>query len=403
MRIVLIVPGGVDRGASVRVIPVLLALIERLARRHEVFVIAINQEPEACEYDLLGARVVNLGSGEGEPAHWGRRLVQLLSALNSLGGSFDILHAFWAHPPGSLAIAAGRLIGAPVMISIGGGELVWLPEIGYGGQGTFRSRTAISIALRLAAVVSAPSEYALRSLRKIRDDARWLPLGVDTKFFQHGVANGSDKEKRILHVASLNQVKDQFILMKAMRQVYDTLPDVRLDCIGMDTLDGKIQRLAHDLGIDDVVRFHGVLPVDELLPFYRKAHVYVQSSLHESMGAALLEASAAGIPVVGTNVGLVAEMSPGAALAVRTSDADALAKAILDVLTCETSRTRIGQAAQKFARTYDAEWSASTLEGIYQQLSRRTILLDPSKTRLKSPSKISHEAGSELDENLTLR
>lgn len=67
MRIGLIVPGGVDRSARVRVIPVLLALIERLARRHQVLVVAINQEPEACEYDLLGAHVVNLGAPLG---HW---------------------------------------------------------------------------------------------------------------------------------------------------------------------------------------------------------------------------------------------------------------------------------------------------------------------------------------------
>jgi hypothetical protein len=61
MKIGLIVPGGVDRSARVRVIPVLLALIERLARRHQVVVIALHQEPEACEYPLLGAHVINLG------------------------------------------------------------------------------------------------------------------------------------------------------------------------------------------------------------------------------------------------------------------------------------------------------------------------------------------------------
>lgn len=396
MRIGLIVPGGVDRSASVRVIPVLLALIERLARRHEVFVVAINQEPQACKYNLLGAHVVNLGSAEDRPTHWGKRVGQLLSALNSFGGGFDILHAFWAHPPGSLAIAAGKLMGVPVMISIGGGELVWLPEIGYGGQGAWRSRVMISATLRMATVVSAPSEYTLRPLRKVRDDAQWLPLGVDRKFFQQRTANELAKEKRILHVASMNQVKDQVTLMKAIRQVHDVFPNVRLDCIGVDTLDGQVQRLARDLGISDVVRFHGVLPVNDLLPFYRQTHVYVQSSLHESMGAAVLEASAAGIPIVGTDVGLVAEMSPKAALAVPTKDADALARAILNLVTCEKNRAEMGQEAQKFARTYDADWSSSVLEGIYRQASHHVISAGSHRTGLKTslPNISSSEPGN---------
>lgn len=161
----------------------------------------------------------------------------------------------------------------------------------------------ISATVRWATVVSAPSAYALQSLRKLRKDALWLPMGVADNFFQTGTADANGSSKRLLHVASLNRVKDQTTLMHAMRLVSDVLPDVRLDCIGVDTLEGRIQGLAHDLGISSAIRFHGVLPVDELLRFYRRSHVYVQSSLHESMGASVLEASAAGVPIVGTAVG----------------------------------------------------------------------------------------------------
>ena len=370
MRIGLIVPGGVDRSAQVRVMPMLLALIERLARRHEVLVVAINQEPEACEFSLLDARVVNLGSlPEHRIINWPIRLRRLLSALKSFGGSFDVLHAFWAHPPGSLAIAAGALIGVPVVVSIGGGELEWLPEIGYGGQGTLRSRTMTSTTLRRATIVSAPSAYALQPLRKLRKDALWLPMGVAGRFFQTVTADTDDSSRRLLHVGSLNWVKDQTTLMHAMRLVSDVRPDVRLDCIGVDTLGGRIQRLACDLGISNAVRFHGVLPVDELLPFYRRAHVFVQSSRHESMGAAVLEAAAAGVPIVGTSVGLVAEMSPQAAVAVPVGDAEALAHGIVTLLADEEQRARVGREAQRFARTYDADWTALQLEAIYEKVT----------------------------------
>lgn len=374
MRIGLIVPGGVDRSARVRVIPVLLALIKRLAERHKVLVIAINQEPQPCDYDLFGAHVVNLGAREESGSlSWSIRLVQLLSTLKSFGGTFDVLHGFWAHPMGSLAVAAGAITGAPVIVSIGGGEMVWLPEIGYGGAGTLHSRMAITAALKMATVVSAPSEYALQPVRKVRKDTLWLPLGVSNTFFQSKSVTDPSKEKRLLHVASLNHVKDQITLLKAVRKVYDVFPNFRLDCIGVDTLDGQIQHFADSLGIAGVVRFHGALPVDELLPFYRDADLYVQSSRHESMGAAVLEASAAGVPVIGTRVGLVAEMAPQAAVAVPTSDVEALARGILELLTCEERRIRIGDAAQKFAQTYDADWSTSTLEGIYRRVAGRAL------------------------------
>jgi glycosyltransferase involved in cell wall biosynthesis len=201
-------------------------------------------------------------------------------------------------------------------------------------------------------------------------------MGVADSFFQTGMADANGNSKRLLHVASLNRVKDQTTLMHAMRLVSEVRGDVQLDCLGVDTLDGRIQSVADDLGISSAVRFHGVLPVDELLPFYRKAHVYVQSSLHESMGASVLEASAAGVPIVGTAVGLVAEMSPQAAVAVRPGDAEALAQAILSLLSDEEQRARLGYEAQKFARMYDANWSVAHLEAIYQKAANRGATRD---------------------------
>jgi glycosyltransferase involved in cell wall biosynthesis len=384
MRIALIVPGGVDPSAKVRVIPVLLALIERLTKRHQVLVVAVHQEPQPSAYDLLGAHVVNLGAlPKGRLRNWGVRLRQFLAALKSYGGNFDVIHAVWAHPCGSLAVAAAAWLDVPVVVSIGGGELAGLPEIDYGGQLKLRTRMAISTAVRRATVVSAPSAFTLRPLRKLRPDALWLPLGAANAFFQDPRARPSGREVRLLQVAGLNPVKDQSTLMKAMRRVLDVRPDISLDLIGVDTLGGEMQRLAASLGISEGVRFHGPLPVDALLPFYRRADVYVQSSLHESMGAAVLEASAAGVPVVGTAVGLVAEMSPHSALAVPTRDADALARAILSLCDGEEERLRLGRAARAFAHAFSADWSASVLEEVYRRASRDRTPFGLDTTQIK--------------------
>ena len=61
MRIALVVPGGVNRDGEHRVIPALLWLIERLARRHDVEVIALRQEVKRDVWNLFGATVRSVG------------------------------------------------------------------------------------------------------------------------------------------------------------------------------------------------------------------------------------------------------------------------------------------------------------------------------------------------------
>jgi glycosyltransferase involved in cell wall biosynthesis len=379
MKIGLIVPGGVDRSGRVFVIPVLLALIDRLASRHEVVVVSLDANTEPSEYELLGARVVNLGLIRARNRlSWAAvTLGKLMSALRAAGGGFDLLHAFWLYPQGTLAVAAGALLCRPVVTSIGGGELVWLPTIRYGGMRTLRSRITMSATLRSASAVSAPSMHVMRSATRVRPDSQWLPTGVDTTVFRGSIKRACGAPWRLVHVAGLNEVKDQETLLRAVRQVADVCPHIVLDCIGVDALNGRVQALARDLGIADIVRFHGVLTVDEIVTFYEKAHVFVQSSLHESMGAAVLEASAAGVPTVGTNVGIVAEMAPRAAVAVPVSDPDALAKGVVELLENSQRREAIALAAQDFARTYSADWTVAQFEALY----RRLVRMPPSQRR----------------------
>ena len=374
MKIGLIVPGGVDRSGRILVIPVLLALIERLASRHEVVVVSLDPNALPSEYELLGARVVNLGLIKARTRlSWAAvTLRKLMSALRAAGSGFDLLHAFWVFPQGSLAVAAGSLLRMPVVVSIGGGELVWLPTIRYGGMRTLRSRITMSATLRTATAVSAPSTHVVRSATGIRPDIQWLPTGVDTTIFRGSVKRTCGEPWRLVHVAGLNEVKNQETLLRAVRQVADVCPHIMLDCIGVDALNGRVQELARNLGIADRVRFHGVLTIDEIVPFYHKAHLFVQSSLHESMGAAVLEASAAGVPTIGTNVGIVAEMAPRAAVAVPVSDPGALAKGIVELLENSRRREALALAAQDFARTYSADWTAAQFEELYRRVVQRS-------------------------------
>ena len=379
MRIVLITPGGVDRSGRERVIPALLGLIQRLARRHQLLVVALGQEPHPCSYDLGGVRVVNLGRdvgplpGIGCLVRW-RRLKQ---ALRIHGGCYDVVHAFFIGAPSRLALMAGRRLGAPVVVSVGGGELVSLPQIPYGGSSGLAGRLQVTLALKGAQAVTAGSRYAMQPLRRRRPDARWLPLGVDFLRFSCSVTRPAGPPWRLLHVASLNRVKDQGTLLRALRLVMDagrltpSLGMAHLDLVGEDTLGGCVQQLAADLGLSGAVRFHGFRPVDEIIPLYHQAHLYVQSSLHESQGVALCEAAAAGVPTVSTAVGLAAELAPDAAWVVPPGNAPALAEGIITLLTDRERRERLGRTAQIWAETHDADWTARAFQEIYASLTHK--------------------------------
>ena len=128
VRIALVVPGGVDRSGEYRVTPALLALIRRLALRDEVHVLALRQEDDACDWDFAGARIHNVGSRRTR-----LRAVRAVCEMHR-SSHFALVHAVWSGACGQVAVAAAALLGIPSLIHVAGGELVALPEIGYGGR-----------------------------------------------------------------------------------------------------------------------------------------------------------------------------------------------------------------------------------------------------------------------------
>ncbi|MEO7908824.1 MAG: glycosyltransferase family 4 protein [Roseiflexaceae bacterium] len=370
MKIVLIVPGGFDPSGSQRVIPALLWLTERLARRNEVHVCVLAGVGEPTSYRLAGAQVHVLGRMAGDLP--GTRALRqwrpLLRTLASIGRP-NVIHGFWAGSSGLLAGLAGRKLGVPAVLSIGGGELAWLPEIGYGGRASWRGRAQAGLALRLARAVTAGSRYAAQPLRQ-RYNVEIVPLGVDVPSFAASVERTAGPPWRLLHVASINRVKDQAMLLQALRLIVDQEPGVQIDWVGEDTLGGAMQRLCLDLGLEHHVTFHGFLPSQAVAPLFRAAHLHLLTSRHESQAVVVGEAAAAGLPTVGTAVGVLAELAPSAAWAVPVGDAVALAAGVLALLRDPASRKQLGRAAQAWARAHDADWTAARFEVIYADICK---------------------------------
>jgi glycosyltransferase involved in cell wall biosynthesis len=367
MRLLMIVPGGVHESGRIGVIPALLALIERLARRHDLTVAAVRQYPDFRRFSLLGAEVVNLGYPDAQLPGLDlllqrRRLRRL---LDEAPGRYDLVHALWLDRPGLLGLMAARRLEIPLVASLGGGEMADLPGIAYGGYRNPLGRLLIRKVVRSAAAVTAGSRYSLESLTRLRSDALWLPLFPDHRPFRKVSAETSAPPWRLLQAASINKVKDPSTLLETLRRIVDVHPDTRLDWVGEDTLDGFAQRKVEEMGLEGKVVFHGFKPYDALPAFFHGAHLYIQSSLHESQGVAVCEAAASGLPVAGTEVGLVKELAPDRAAAVPPGDAPALARAVLDLVEDEERRNMMARRARAWAEVHHAGWTAKAFEDLY--------------------------------------
>ncbi len=364
MKIALIVPGGVDRSGEVRVIPALLALIRRLAVAHEVHVFATHQEPTPGSWPLEGARVHNLG----QP----RTAWQALRAIwaEHRRAPFRIVHAFWAGRCGALAVTAGTVLRVPSIVHVAGGELVAFPDIAYGGSLSRRGSLLQRTVLKHATRVTAASEPILQLITEHGVRAQRVPLGVDLQRWptRRPVRRRDGEAPRLVHVASLNLVKDQGTLLRALRLLADRGLDFSLDVVGEDTLGAKIQTSTIELGLASRIRFHGFLTQRELRPIVEAAHVALISSRHEAGPVVVLEAAAVGVPTVGTRVGHIAEWSPGAAQAVPCQDPAALADALASVLADEELRLRLAAEALTRAELESADHTARVFAAMYREL-----------------------------------
>lgn len=364
MRIALVVPGGVDRSGEERVIPALLALLRRMSAHHQVRVFALAQESRQGEWMLAGARIYNAG----RPLRHLRTLAALVREHRR--EPFDLVQSIWAGSCGAIAVVAARMLGVPSLVHAAGGEFIALPQIAYGGRLRRRGRLFASIVLRGATGVTAASQPMIDQLRMLGRRAQRIPLGVDLQTWpvRMPVRRNQQLPVRLIHLASLNRIKDQPTLLQALALLAAQGHPFHLDVAGEDTLRGAIQAEAERFGLQENIHFHGFQTHRQLRPLMEQAHINVISSLHEAGPLAVLEAAISGVPTVGTAVGHIAEWTPDAALSVAPGDAAGLAAAIARLTTDEDLRLALAREAQRRAQLEDADRTFAQFDALYAHL-----------------------------------
>ena len=170
-------------------------------------------------------------------------------------------------------------------------------------------------------------------------------------------------------IARLAPVKDHATLLRAVQLVAERRPALHLVLVGDGECRAALEQLATELAIRDRVHFAGFRPQEPNLNHL--FDISVLASLSEGFPNTLVEAMAAGRPVVATNAGGNRDaVRQDTGVLVPVGDEAAFAGALERLLTDRTLRQRMGTAAQAVARAeYHADSVIPRLESIYRELA----------------------------------
>ena len=193
--------------------------------------------------------------------------------------------------------------------------------------------------------------------------------GVDLEYFQPGAAPPPPNPAKVLSVARFVPEKDHATLIRAFALMVRDHPQAELWLVGEGPGKDAMQQLAARSLPPGTFRF--LSGQVDLRPFLHQASLFVLSSVYEALPNVVLEAMAAGLPVVATRVGGLPELVvPGqTGWLVPPGDAAALAAAMGQALADSQTRQAFGRAAQqRVARSFS--WPAmvrgyeAVLEGL---------------------------------------
>ena len=148
--------------------------------------------------------------------------------------------------------------------------------------------------------------------------------------------------KTILSVGRLDAEKNPTLLVEVLAALRAEGSDWRLEVCGEGPLRAELERSLADAGLEAHAELAGYVPIDAgLLERYRRAHVLLHSSLSEGLPQTLLEALAAGLPVVVSDVGGIRDALGDCVLLVAPGDAGAATAAVASIAADADERRRL--------------------------------------------------------------
>jgi len=370
MRPVLVCPYAWDDPGGVQVHVRELAT-QLLGRDHEVLVLApARHRPTEPWVRAVGTPVnvpYNASNAPIDPRPWSRSRVR--EEIERFGP--DVLHVHEPLAPSTsmwATLEAGR---TPLVATFHSGAT---RSRLFDLAAPLLRRVARHVAVRIA-VSQAAAAFARA---RIGGAFEIVPIGVDVERFERAVAADLGRGTKMLFVGRLDERKGFPIAVAAFERLAMRRPDLRLIVVGEGPDRAAVARLPGALR--ERVTMLGAVANADLPPVYAACDVFLGPSVGgESFGVVLVEAMAAGLPVVASDIAGYREVVRGGldGLLVPPRDPAELASAAARVLDERSLAERLATAGRERART--CAWSevVARLEDLYE----RAIEAGPSSLR----------------------
>ncbi len=218
-------------------------------------------------------------------------------------------------------------------------------------------------------VTLSPSWYRFFNQFLPKEKLAIVENGIDVTFY----ATGEEQKSLIptvLFIGEVCQRKGIYDLIPSMVSVRQRQPNIHCVVIGPGEIE-KARRMADSLGLTDCFQFCGPLHGEEKRAWMKNAWFLVLPSYAEVLPLVILEAFAAGLPVIATKVGGIPDLIQvdENGLLLEPGDQNALSEAILMLSGEEALRRHMAECNQKLAfERYDINVCAEKIDAIYRQL-----------------------------------
>jgi glycosyltransferase involved in cell wall biosynthesis len=356
-------------GRGAHTLPTYRVLLNSLAAHYSITL--YSEVPMTSDWLLLEHNYAIKSIPKGKYPRRLRDLLLLFLILRDhLKNPFALLHAHSTYPTGLVAILLKKVLKIPVVVALDAAEGSAFPAIDFGDLLSKRRAKLNQWVINQASFVTALTNFhrdQVYTNLKITKNISVIPRGVDPAKFS--IVN-TQKEKdsvTILSVSYLSPVKDPETLIRTFFLIQQSI-NCKLIHIGHDYMNHAIQQLVKEMGIEDKVFFMGHLTYEEIPEYYKKADLFLLTSVYESQALVVAEALAAGIPVAGTHVGLMADLSGKCCITVPPGNYKALAESVLALLRDKERMSTLRENGYNWSRQNNLDTCVATLHNIYDHL-----------------------------------
>jgi glycosyltransferase involved in cell wall biosynthesis len=226
--------------------------------------------------------------------------------------------------------------------------------------------------------VVAPSQKVCKSLKKlgVTTPIEIIPTGVQLEEFTDipaGKFRAAHKIKAdvpiVLYIGRVAEEKNLNQLLKAFPLIKKKRPDAVLVIGGDGPYLDELKKQAQKLKIADSTIFAGYLKRDGVAELMRDSSVFVFPSLSDTQGLVLLEAAAAGLPLVACEGDIAPYLEPGRNGLLSKNSPKDLSTKVDDILKDPAICARMGRSSLVIARDYTAEKQADKMLNLYKRLT----------------------------------